>query len=252
MFLIALGVGLLAYCFHLVYWPQVHGDMAAAENALSSAARELQRLTFEGLDPRSVIDGHVHVACTGTDANWKTDCSLHPNALSPWLPHHWLRGKAFLAGFGIAASSSIDGVDDEVVRILVDRLRHVRLPGDARHARGLVLAFDKHYRADGTEDDFKTGFYVSNDYVMDLARRFPDALLPAGSVHPYRRDAIGELERLAARGIRVIKWLPNVQGMDPADPACDGFYDAMVPTASFLSALRHGCVGRFCAVMQRT
>jgi hypothetical protein len=195
-------------------------------------------VTFEGIDPTSVIDGHVHIACTGTgerflravskvlrllrggslrwsiagpDVRWRGDCSLHPNALSPWLPHHWLKGKAFLSGFGIAASTSIDGIDDKVVRILVDRLRHVRPPGDSRHARGLVLAFDKHYRPDGAVDDLKTGFYVSNDYVIELARRFPDTLLAAASIHPYRHDAIAELERVAAQGVRVIKWLPNVQ-----------------------------------------
>jgi hypothetical protein len=30
-------------------------------------------------------------------------------------------------------------------------------------------------------------------------------------MHPYRHDAIAELERVAAQGVRVIKWLPNVQ-----------------------------------------
>jgi hypothetical protein len=85
-------------------------------------------------------------------------------------------------------------------------------PSTSRHARGLVLAFDRHYN-DGAVDDLKTGFYVSNDYVIKLSRRFPDTLpvLATASIHPYRHDAIAELERVAAQGVRVIKWLPNVQ-----------------------------------------
>jgi len=50
---------------------------------------------------------------------------------------------------------------------------------------------------------------------------------PVASVHPYRKDAIAELERCAARGAKLIKWLPAAMGMDPADPACDAFYDRM-------------------------
>ena len=66
MIIPAIIVLLLGWACHLVLWPVVHEDMAAAENALSPAARELLRATFEGIDPTSVIDGHVHIACTGT------------------------------------------------------------------------------------------------------------------------------------------------------------------------------------------
>ena len=51
-------------------------------------------------------------------------------------------------------------------------------------------------------------------------------MLAAGSVHPYRTDAVAELERLHAAGVRVIKWLPSAQGIDPSSPRCDGFYAA--------------------------
>jgi predicted TIM-barrel fold metal-dependent hydrolase len=46
-------------------------------------------------------------------------------------------------------------------------------------------------------------------------------------VHPYRADAVQELERCAARGTTLVKWLPNAMGMDPANPRCDAFYAAM-------------------------
>ena len=49
--------------------------------------------------------------------------------------------------------------------------------------------------------------------------------IPGISVHPYRADAVEELERWAARKARVVKWLPNAMGIDPSDPRCDAFYE---------------------------
>ena len=46
-------------------------------------------------------------------------------------------------------------------------------------------------------------------------------------MNPYRPDAIAELEKWAARGARVVKWLPNAMGINPSDPQCDPFYQKM-------------------------
>jgi uncharacterized protein len=52
-------------------------------------------------------------------------------------------------------------------------------------------------------------------------------MLFGASIHPYRADAIAELERCAGMGAVLIKWLPIVQNFNPADPVCEGFYDAL-------------------------
>jgi predicted TIM-barrel fold metal-dependent hydrolase len=67
---------------------------------------------------------------------------------------------------------------------------------------------------------------VTNDYAADLARRYPKLLFGA-SVHPYRADAVAELERCVAAGAVLVKWLPVVQNIDPADPRCLPFYEAL-------------------------
>ena len=69
--------------------------------------------------------------------------------------------------------------------------------------------------------------YVPNDYVVDLARQHPDIFLPVISLHPYRRDAIEELDKWAKAGGKFIKWLPNAMGMDPAARAIEPFYRKM-------------------------
>jgi predicted TIM-barrel fold metal-dependent hydrolase len=59
------------------------------------------------------------------------------------------------------------------------------------------LAFDKHYRKDGSVNLEKTEFYVPNEYVFELAERYPELFVPNISVNPYRPDAIAELEKWA-------------------------------------------------------
>ena len=90
----------------------------------------------------------------------------------------------------------------------------------------VVLAFDAVYGRDGQRLDDATCLYVENDYVANLAAANAQILFGA-SIHPYRRDAVAELERCLARGAVLVKWLPLTQRMDPADELCIPLYDAM-------------------------
>ena len=92
--------------------------------------------------------------------------------------------------------------------------------------KAVILAFDAVYREDGTRDDANTHLFVENDYVAELAARHPKVLFGA-SIHPYRRDAVEELERCLKMGAVLVKWLPLTQIMNPADPRCFPFYDAL-------------------------
>ena len=89
-----------------------------------------------------------------------------------------------------------------------------------------VLAFDAVYDGEGRLDEKNTHLYVSNDYVIDLAcanRR----ILFGASVHPYRKDAVAEIERCVRAGAVLLKWLPIVQDFDPADERCFPVYEAL-------------------------
>src|SRR5262249_10766831 len=80
-----------------------------------------------------------------------------------------------------------------------------------RPTRGLdrvvLLAFDAVYDREGNRDDARTHLYVKNDYVAGLCARHPELLFGA-SVHPYRKDAVAELERCVGLGAVLLKWLP--------------------------------------------
>jgi predicted TIM-barrel fold metal-dependent hydrolase len=90
----------------------------------------------------------------------------------------------------------------------------------------VVLAFDAVHDDDGRRDPVNTHLYVTNDYAIELAARYPRMLFGA-SVHPYRKDAVEELERCVKAGAVLLKWLPIVQDFNPADARCFPFYEAL-------------------------
>jgi uncharacterized protein len=92
---------------------------------------------------------------------------------------------------------------------------------------GVLLALDAVHREDGSRDEDASLLVVDNDFVADTAARQAKALFGA-SVHPYRCDAVDELERLAARGAVLVKWLPSAQNIQADHPRCRPFYEALV------------------------
>jgi uncharacterized protein len=59
---------------------------------------------------------------------------------------------------------------------------------------------------------------ANNDDLIALAARTPK-LVPIATVHPYDgAAAVAELERVAARGVKVLKLHPHTQRFDAADP----------------------------------
>jgi mannonate dehydratase len=87
---------------------------------------------------------------------------------------------------------------------------------------------DKVYSPKGDPLLEQTPFHITNENMMRVVEQYPDLFIPVISVHPYRRDAVEELARWAARGVKFIKWLPNSMGIDPSHPLTTRFYQAML------------------------
>jgi len=59
---------------------------------------------------------------------------------------------------------------------------------------------------------------ANNDALIALSEKHP-GMLPIATVHPYDgQSAIAELERIASRGVKVLKLHPHTQKFDAADP----------------------------------
>src|SRR4026207_382182 len=183
---------------------------------LSVKASDLVKRTFDDIDSSRLVDHHVHIAGLGVGG---TNAFVNPKMLTWRHPFHRLKLKVYMSSAGVADEGKAD--PQAVARL-------TRLVASIKdHGKHRLLAFDKHYRRDGSVNLEKTEFYVPNEYVFELAERHPEMFVPNISVNPYRPDAITELEKWARRGARVVKWLPNAMGIDPSDPKCDSFYQKM-------------------------
>jgi predicted TIM-barrel fold metal-dependent hydrolase len=185
------------------------------KTALSPAARALVEAAYADL-PSAPVDHHVHLAGLGGGG---TGTWVNP-AMSSWAhPILHVKFDVYLSACGV---DDLAHADEQMLARLVALGTEAPKPG-----RLCLLAFDRHYEADGTLDLERSPMYVPNERVFAVASQHPDLLVPVMSVHPWRRDALAELDRCAAKGARLCKWLPNAMGIDPADPRCDAFYDRM-------------------------
>ena len=181
----------------------------------STNTKELIEQAFAGIDPARLVDHHTHVLAIGTSVR---DAFVNPRMLSG-LNVERLKFLIYASASGI---KNLEHTDEEYLARLVRLARAAAPRGKFR-----ILAFDKHYNADGSVNLNKTTMYVPNQYVVQLAEKYPDVFTPVVSVHPYRTDALQELENWATAGVRYVKWLPNAMGMDPANPVIDPFYRKM-------------------------
>jgi len=185
------------------------------ERTASATARKLIDQAFEAIDPARLVDFHTHIIALGTSGS---GAFVNPSMLRGVN----LDRLKFLIYASAADIKNIDHADREYIERLVRLARGIK-----RHGKYRILAFDKNYNADGTVNLSKTNFFVPNQYVVDLARRYPDIFAPVISVHPYRSDAIVELDKWANAGVKYVKWLPNAMGIDPADLSLEPFYRQM-------------------------
>jgi predicted TIM-barrel fold metal-dependent hydrolase len=155
-----------------------------------------------------VIDCHVHVCAFDRKHGWTSDHLLKT------LPFRFMRWRL-----------GMKGSDESTERSLENKLLKLMAETEGLDA-AVVLAFDAVHDMEGKLDEKNTHLYVKNDYVAQLARQHSNILFGA-SVHPYRKDAVAELERCVKMGAVLLKWLPIVQDFDPSDEKCFPLYEAL-------------------------
>lgn len=172
-------------------------------------------LSAQGLtksSQKTVIDHHVHVACFG----YQSDCYLSSKVQDNW--RFWFYQKIF--DFWVdEAKKHGDGFIFDKLSAKVKASKYVK--------EAVVLALDEVYSIKGERQKDKTEFYVPNDFVYKNTQRLPN-LAFAASVHPYRKDALAELERVKKMNARYIKLLPAIQRFFINDPSLVPYYKKLV------------------------
>ncbi len=165
---------------------------------------------LESLPPSlrgTALDIHVHILGSGAG---DTGCWMHAD-MRRSIP---VRAGLWNLGLGMDQPD----LDARYVDYLLSRMH-----GAGFLKQVVALAQDYVYTPRGERDAAHSPFFTPNDYVARLAFAHPEFLFGA-SIHPYRPDALDELDRVASLGAVLVKWIPNVHGMDLADPRCRAFY----------------------------
>jgi mannonate dehydratase len=183
------------------------------------ANHPLVQEAWAGVDPHQVWDAHAHLLGVGDDGN---SAGAAFNDGHDFLSLPLVKGQRY---FFLNATCLAD--DGHVDRSYVDHLKALVTSMPAGH-KLLLLALDAWHAADGKAQLQRSHIYIANDYCATVARSASQHFEWAASVHPYRKDALSELERVKHLGARAIKWIPAAQGIDPAAAACDNFYARLV------------------------
>jgi predicted TIM-barrel fold metal-dependent hydrolase len=156
-----------------------------------------------------IIDIHCHLAGIGAGGS-----GCHVGAA---LRNSW-KFRFYLKAFGVTLAELERSGD----ALIVERLA-TRLAAAQEVDRAVLLALDAVIDQSGAPDLDRSELCVPNDFVSAACRRHPHFLYGA-SVNPWRRDALERLDAVAADGAVLLKWLPSIQGIDPADPLLRPFY----------------------------
>jgi len=176
---------------------------------LSPGAQRLVADSMRGLDPKRITDYHTHLITNDINPKWRS----------------WAYPKDRIGSMMLANAAGVHihkDFDEAYLKRFAELIRSSPIRGKV-----FLFAFDKFHDSEGRTDDSKTVFHVPNDAVFAAVAKYPDLFVPVVSIHPYRADAIAELERCARLGSRYVKWIPNSMGMDPASPKTDAFYRRM-------------------------
>ncbi len=165
------------------------------------------------LEDLHVVDWHVHTAGLGYGGS---------GAFLNQEMRENFRFGFFLRWVGVTERELEAEGDQLVIKRLSEYIARSRFVDQA-----VVLAMDGIVdRATGLLDERRTQIYIPDDFVAREVAKYPN-LLFGSSINPNRPDAIERLEQAAARGAVLVKWIPSIMDIDPADEFFVPFYRRM-------------------------
>ena len=159
------------------------------------------------------LDMHVHTAGIGAGGS---------GAFVNREMQESFRFSIYLSAFGVDAEE-LESQGDAVV---IEKIS-AQIAASRRVDKAVVLALDGVVDDEGRLDREATQLYVPNAFVATETRRY-DNLCFGASVNPHRRDALQRLRQVKAQGALLVKWIPNIMHIDPADEAITRFYEELV------------------------
>jgi hypothetical protein len=156
-----------------------------------------------------MIDIHCHTAGIGAG---ESGCFV-----SPALRRSF-RYRFYLKAFGVTERELLQEGDGLILQRISETLA-----GSRRVSAAVILAMDGVAGSDGELDEDGTEIYIPNEFVAAEVRRHSNLRFGV-SINPYRRNALRRLEQAVVDGAVLLKWLPSIQHIDPADRRLVPFY----------------------------
>ena len=160
-----------------------------------------------------VVDMHVHTAGIGAGGS---------GAFVSQELRESYKFKWYLRAFGV----TLDELEEHGDDLVIERLSQ-RISESAEVDKAVLLAIDGIITNDKTLDKEKTQVYIPNEFIAAQTRKYPNLVFGA-SINPYRTDAIERLHWVKSQGAVLVKWIPAIMSIDPADASLKDFYQAMV------------------------
>lgn len=159
------------------------------------------------------VDMHVHVGCIGAGGS---GCFVSPELRDGYKFPFYLR----------AFDTSQEELEAKGDVIVIEKLSR-KIAASRLVAKAVVLAMDGVVTPSGELDLSKTQIFVPNEYLVRELAAY-DNLLFGASVNPYRPDALQRLEWVKRHGAVLIKWIPAIMEIDPADTRIVPFYEKLI------------------------
>ena len=172
-------------------------------------ASELERTPNE----RGYIDVHVHTAGIG-----EGDSGIY---ISQEMLQSW-KFLFYIRAFGVTHTLLETYGDQIVLKKIAEQVHESK-----QVHRAVVLAMDGVMGPDGRLDQSRTQIFVPNEFLIRELPKYEELLFGA-SVNPYRKDALERLDHVSANGAVLVKWLPNIMHIDPADTKIKPYYKKLV------------------------
>jgi len=165
---------------------------------------------------KTIIDAHVHVAGLGYgDSGCFVNSEMHDN----------FRFPVYLWAMNVSEDELVENGDKVLIRKLSEKIEQSESVNKA-----VILAMDGYVdnkgETAGLLNKDKTQIYVPNDYIASEISHY-DNLLFGASIHPARKDALVRLRKAKQQGAVLVKWIPSVMNIDPADSQYKAFYELM-------------------------
>ena len=157
-----------------------------------------------------LIDLHAHTAGIGAGGS---GCRISKDLENSW------KFSTYLKAFGATRQTLSQNGDAWLVGQIAAQVAQ----STSIH-QAVVLAMDGVVDEHGQLDLGSTEVYVPNEFLAREVARYPQLLFGA-SINPYRQDALARMDACAAQGAVLVKWIPSIMRINPADERLIPFYE---------------------------